>query len=85
MPTMPPRTFTNPITQHAAADPWMTFHDGFYYFTATLDPEGGLWVWRSCTLTGIDKGEKVKVWTAPKNGPQSRPVSQLERQPHAGV
>ncbi len=71
---MPPRTFTNPLTVRAAADPWMTFHDGFYYFTATLDPEGGLWVWRSRTLTGIDKGEKVKVWTAPRTGPQSRQI-----------
>ena len=72
--TMPPRTFTNPLTVRAAADPWLTFHDGFYYFTATLDPEGGLWIWKSRTLTGIDKGEKVKVWAAPKTGPQSRQI-----------
>jgi len=73
-PPQMPGTFTNPLTARDAADPWMTFRDGFYYFTATLDPEGGLWVWKSRTLTGIDKGEKVKVWSAPKIGPQSRQI-----------
>jgi GH43 family beta-xylosidase len=33
-----------------------------------------LWVWKSRTLTGIDKGRKVKVWTAPPSGPQSRQI-----------
>lgn len=70
----PPGTFTNPLTAQAAADPWMIYKDGFYYFTATLDPEGGLWVWKARTLTGIDRGTKVKVWTAPARGPQSRQI-----------
>jgi GH43 family beta-xylosidase len=52
----------------------MIYHEGFYYFTATLDPAGGLWVWKSRTLTGIDGGAKVKVWTAPPSGPQSRQI-----------
>jgi GH43 family beta-xylosidase len=67
-------TFTNPLTAADAADPWIIYHEGFYYFTATLDPEGGLWVWKSPTLTGIDRGSKVKVWTAPPSGPQSRQI-----------
>lgn len=67
-------TFTNPLTARAAADPWMVHHDGFYYFTATLEPSGGLWVWKSPALTGIDHGAKVKVWTAPAYGPQSRQI-----------
>ena len=70
-----PRTFTNPIiTSQDAGDPFMTFHDGWYYFTATLDPEGGLWVWKARTLTGIDGGAKVKVWSAPSSGPQSKQI-----------
>ena len=68
-------TFTNPIvTSTDAPDPWVICHDGWYYFTATLEPEGGLWVWRSRTLSGLDRAEKVKVWTAPKTGPQSRQI-----------
>ena len=69
------RTFTNPIvTSRDAADPWVVFKDGWYYLTATLDPEGGLWVWKSRTLTGMEKAARVKVWTAPKEGPQSRQI-----------
>jgi GH43 family beta-xylosidase len=68
-------TFTNPIiTSWDAADPWVFWRDGYYYFTATLDPEVGLWVWRSRTLTGLDRGDKVRVWTAPASGPQSRQI-----------
>jgi GH43 family beta-xylosidase len=66
--------FTNPITAGDAADPWMIRHGGWYYFTATLDPERGLWVWKSRTLTDIDHGRKVKVWEAPTAGPQSRQI-----------
>ena len=65
-------TFTNPIiTTQDAADPWVIRHDGFYYFTATLEPEGGLWVWKSKTLSGLENAEKVKVWDAPASGPRS--------------
>ena len=57
-------TFTNPlVTSRDAADPWMVYHAGHYYFTATLDPQGGIWVWKSRTLAGLDSGEKVKVHT----------------------
>ena len=41
---------------------------------ATLEPDGGLWVWKSPTLTGIDRGTRVKVWTAPPSGPRSRQI-----------
>lgn len=68
-------TFTNPIvTSQAAGDPWVIRHGDVYYFTATLEPEGGLWVWKSPTLTGLDAGEKVKVWEAPESGPMSSQI-----------
>ena len=68
-------TFANPIVRsRAAGDPWVVRDDGYYYFTATLAPDSGLWVWRSRTLTGLDSGEKVKVWTAPAAGPTSRQI-----------
>src|ERR1044071_3917294 len=57
-------TFTNPlVTSRDSADPWMVYHGGYYYFTATLDPAGGIWVWKSRTLAGLDSGVKVKVHT----------------------
>lgn len=68
-------TFTNPIiTSRDAADPWVVRHGDSYYFTATLEPEGGLWVWRSRTLTGLDGGKKARVWQAPATGPRSRQI-----------
>lgn len=68
-------TFTNPIvTSQDAPDPWVIRHEGRYYFTATLEPDGGLWVWSSPTLTGLDDGKKVKVWNAPPEGPLSRQI-----------
>ncbi len=68
-------TFANPIVRSQdAPDPWVIRHGGAYYFTATLDPEGGVWVWSAPTLTGLDRGRKVKVWTAPPTGPTSRQI-----------
>lgn len=66
--------FTNPITSHDAPDPWMIYRDGWYWFTGTLAPEKGIWIWKSRTLTGIDKGKKVQVWQAPPSGPQAHQI-----------
>jgi GH43 family beta-xylosidase len=72
---MPARTFTNPIIRSVSSgDPWVIHHDGRYYFTATLDPDGGVWIWTSRNLTQIDQGRKVKVWSAPADGPESRQI-----------
>ena len=48
-------TFTNPlISSRDSADPWIVHHDGFYYYTATLDPSGGIWVWKTRRLADLD-------------------------------
>lgn len=62
-------TFANPIAP--GADPWVVYHDGFYYWCAS---EGDLAVavYRSERLT--ERGEKVIVWRAPERGPHSREV-----------
>lgn len=68
-------TFTNPIVaSQDAGDPWVIHHDGAYYFTATLAPDAGLWVWKSSTLSGLDSGRKVQVWAAPPSGAMSRQI-----------
>jgi GH43 family beta-xylosidase len=57
-------TFKNPLVKSRdAADPWMVYYEGYYYFTATLDPGGGIWVWKSRRLGDLDSGTKVKVHT----------------------
>jgi Predicted beta-xylosidase len=51
--------FTNPLYQ--AEDPWVVFHDGYYYVCTSgpLDPKA-VYVSKSKTL--VERGEKVKVW-----------------------
>ena len=56
-------TFTNPVA--AGADPWVTRHDGQYYYVASSD--GGIDVYRSPQLTQLRRN-RVRVWTAPDTG-----------------
>lgn len=66
-------TFTNPlVTSRDAADPWMIYKDGYYYFTFTTG--SSIQVWKSRTITGVDAGVKAMVWTPPASGPQSRDI-----------
>ncbi len=66
------RSFTNPVLPgREAGDPFVVFHEGAYYLTATFDPEGGVWVYRSDTLSDWRQAERRKVWTADAAGPRS--------------
>lgn len=68
-------TFTNPLIKtQDAPDPWIIYHQGFYYFTATLDPSGGVWLWRSKTLSGLETSEKIKIYDAPLKGGTSKQI-----------
>ena len=68
-------TFTNPlISAQDSADPWMFYHRGFYYLTATFDPDGGVWLWRSKTLRGFDRAERKKIYDAPPTGSRSKQI-----------
>lgn len=67
-------TFTNPIitSTYSSPDPWLTYHDGYYYFCKSEND--GVQVWKSASITGIDKGPKVQVWAAPEAGAYSKEV-----------
>lgn len=67
--SVPATTFANPIA--AGADPWVIWHDGFYYW-CTSDQDQAVAVYRSERLT--ERGDKVVVWRAPERGPHSREV-----------
>ena len=70
---LPPGTFTNPIVRsRSAADPWLVYRDGFYYFTFTAGRS--VEIWKSPTITGLDEAKKVTVWRAPEKGPNSQHV-----------
>ena len=67
--------FTNPVVRSSdAPDPWVVLHGGTYYLTGTLDEHGGLWVWSAKTLSGLDAGRKVKVWSTAASGAMSAQV-----------
>lgn len=69
----PQRTFTNPIVRSRdAADPWLTYHRGYYYFTFTTGRS--VEIWRSRSITGLDSSKKVTVWRAPARGPNAEDV-----------
>src|SRR5687768_11493654 len=62
-------TFCNPVAP--GADPWVVFHEGFYYWCAS-ENDTAVAVFRSERLT--ERGEKVIVWRAPARGPYSQQV-----------
>ncbi|HVS53971.1 MAG TPA: glycoside hydrolase family 43 protein [Opitutaceae bacterium] len=57
-------TFQNPIAP--GADPWVVWHDGWYYWCLSENMLG-VTIHRSRTLTAL--GEKVAGWRAPRVGP----------------
>lgn len=59
-----PGTFANPVA--AGADPWVVYHEGWYYWCLSLEMRG-VAIYRSPTLTAL--GELVSVWHAPASGP----------------
>lgn len=62
-------SFSNPIA--VGADPWIVWHDGFYYWCSSY-ADRGVAVHRSERLT--ERGEGVVVWRAPDRGPYSREI-----------
>lgn len=65
---------TNPILPPHSADPWMIFHEGFYYYCQSAKGDTGIRLRRSATIAGIAHDEGVVVWEAPRFGMNSREV-----------
>lgn len=61
-------TFTNPIVPASgsagAADPWVTFKDGYYYYCRSLN-DGAIGVSKANRLQDIGVVPMVTVWTPP--------------------
>jgi len=57
-------TFTNPL-KASGADPWIFYHDGFYYYTNTLSNKIG--IWRTKDLTELKNAEYKTIYTPPQN------------------
>ena len=63
----------SPLIPAPAADPWMIYHGGFYYFCESRH-QTTIHVRKSKSILEIGSDEGVKVWTPPPRGPASRNV-----------
>ncbi len=64
------RKLINPILPPHAADPWMIFHGGYYYYSETRNKRH-IFIRRSRTIDGIAQDPGVCVWSAPSQGRNS--------------
>lgn len=58
------------ITQRA--DPFIQYHQGYYYFIASVPEYDRLEIRRAATLDGLRDAEAVVVWRKPESGPMSQ-------------
>lgn len=64
-----PDTFTNPLLP-GGADPWVTYHDGYYYYMNTSGSR--LVIWKTKSMATLAQGERKVVWTPPAGISYSR-------------
>jgi GH43 family beta-xylosidase len=63
----------SPLLPSYAADPWMVFHEGVYYYCESPDHKS-IRVRKAKSLIDIRNDEGVTVWKAPSRGPNSNAV-----------
>jgi GH43 family beta-xylosidase len=66
-----PETLVNPILP-SGPDPWVIWHDGFYYYMNTTGRN--LKIWKTRSMADLATAENKVVWTPPLSGPNSRDV-----------
>jgi GH43 family beta-xylosidase len=66
-------TFTNPLLPEGHADPWVIYHDGYYYYCGSGENHT-IFIIKSKTLSDIGQKEKVIVWKAPEFGDHSQEI-----------
>jgi GH43 family beta-xylosidase len=64
-------TFTNPLLP-SGADPWVIYHNGYYYYTNTLGNR--LALWKTKDLSTLKEVAPKTVWTPPATGPNSTSI-----------
>jgi GH43 family beta-xylosidase len=66
--TPDPLTYRNPVLQ-VGPDPWVIFHDGFYYEMNTTG--FNLVIRKTHDITELQRAERKVVWRPPHQGPYS--------------
>ena len=65
------KTYTNPLLP-SGADPWVTYQDGFYYYTNTTGRN--ITLWKTKNIVDLKSAEKKVVWRPPATGPYSKEI-----------
>lgn len=65
------KTFTNPILP-SGADPWITYKDGYYYYTNTLGDS--LIIWKTKDIADLRNSPKKTIWVPPAGKNYSRNI-----------
>jgi beta-xylosidase len=64
-------TFTNPLLP-SGPDPWVTYKDGYYYYTNST--QNNLTLWKTRSVVDLKNAIKKVVWTPPATGPYSHDI-----------
>lgn len=65
------QTFTNPLLP-TGPDPWVEYHDGFYYYMNTTGEN--LTLWKTRNMADLATAPKRVIWTPPASGPYSHEI-----------
>ncbi|KOS05822.1 glycosyl hydrolase family 43 [Flavobacterium akiainvivens] len=65
------KTFNNPLLP-GGADPYSTYHNGYYYYTHTLGDK--LMLWKTKNLADLKNAESTLVWTPPAGTAWSKEI-----------
>lgn len=64
-------TFTNPLLL-SGPDPWVIYHNGFYYYTNSMGNR--LELWKTRTMAGLGTAPHKTVWMPPVNTSYSKEI-----------
>ena len=65
------KTFTNPLLP-SGADPYSTYHNGYYYYTHTLGDK--LMLWKTKNLADLKNAESKLIWAPPAGTAYSKEI-----------
>jgi GH43 family beta-xylosidase len=66
-------SFTNPILPSPSADPWVMFHEGFYYHCESR-LQDSIYIRKARNFTQLNQDPGVVVWSAPVFGANSKSI-----------
>ena len=65
------KMLVNPLLP-GGPDPWVTFKDGYYYYTNTTAKN--ITLWKTRNMADLARAEKKVVWTPPSGKPYSKQI-----------